>query len=280
MTPRNGLMLLGGLVIGLATSTWLSLHAQKHPWLPARSSTVRRLAAAGPQAETKKAPTDTRAEPAANDFQQAEQPAKSPPAVLSIGQALGRPYHFPFGKPTSLQDVCRQIQQTLGSPVVLDLAALDRLDLESTETVQLELDGVRLRTGLKLLLDQVGLTFRVVEDDNLLILTDEEGSEDPIERLQLEVRELHRDIHDVQDTLDELREKLGLDGAAEFELRQPTIIEEMPSEDAGKPAAEPNTPDQSRIPADRPQVESAPSSPPDSNHPASRVPLGRSRKKA
>ena len=49
--------------------------------------------------------------------------------------------------------------------VVLDLAALGRQDVEPDDPVQLELEGVRLKTGLKLLLDQVGLTFRVVAED-------------------------------------------------------------------------------------------------------------------
>ncbi len=34
--------------------------------------------------------------------------------------------------------------------------------------VQLELDGVRLKTGLKLLLDQVGLTHQVIAEDKLV----------------------------------------------------------------------------------------------------------------
>ena len=59
--------------------------------------------------------------------------------------------------------------------MVLDLAALDRKSAKPDDTVQLELDGVRLKTGLKLLLDQVGLTFRVVAEDNLMIITDQEG---------------------------------------------------------------------------------------------------------
>ena len=60
------------------------------------------------------------------------------------------------------------------------------------------------------MLDQVGLTYRVVAEDNLLILTDKEGSEDPVERMIAEVRELHRDVHDLQDTIDEMRKLMGL----------------------------------------------------------------------
>ena len=45
--------------------------------------------------------------------------------------------------------------------VMLDIAALGRQDIEPEETVQLELEGVRLKTGLKLLLDQAGRPTRV-----------------------------------------------------------------------------------------------------------------------
>ena len=72
--------------------------------------------------------------------------------------------------------------------VVLDRAALIRQEVQPEDTVELELDGVRLKTGLKLLLDQVGLTYHVVTEDNLLVITDREGSEDPLDRVWSEVR--------------------------------------------------------------------------------------------
>ena len=108
--------------------------------------------------------------------------------AASVQDVLLRPYRFPFNQPTSLSQVCLHLKQTLGVPVVLDIAALDRQDVDADDTVQLELDGVRLKTGLKLLLDQVGLTYQVVPDDNLLIVTDREGSEDPLDRIWTELR--------------------------------------------------------------------------------------------
>ena len=123
----------------------------------------------------------------------------------------------------------------LGLPVVLDLAALERLDITPDDTVKLELEGVRLKTGLKLLLDQVGLTYKVIAEDNLLILTDKQGSEDPIERVMAEIHEIHRDIHDIQDALEEVRELTGLSGAEGAEVRKPTIIEEMPENQDARP---------------------------------------------
>ena len=84
----------------------------------------------------------------------------------------GGPITFPSSGRTSLSKVCLHLKQTLGIPVVLDLAALDRQNVRANDAVQLELDGVRLKTGLKLLLDQVDLTYRVVAEDNLLVITD------------------------------------------------------------------------------------------------------------
>ncbi|MGA8351983.1 MAG: hypothetical protein WB773_29605 [Isosphaeraceae bacterium] len=153
----------------------------------------------------------------------------------SVQDALLKPYPFRFARPTPLADVAQQLSRELGLPVVLDLAALDRLDVKPEDTVKLELQGVRLKTGLKLLLDQVGLTYKVVAEDNLLILTDKQGSEDPIERVMAEIHELHRDIHDIQDALDEVRELTGLSGADGARVRKPTIIEEMPENQDAKP---------------------------------------------
>jgi hypothetical protein len=127
------------------------------------------------------------------------------------------------------------LKDTLKGAVVLDLAALDRKSVEPESTVQLELEGVRLKTGLKLLLDQVGLTYRVVAEDNLMIITDQEGSDDPADRVWAELRALHRDLHAVQDAVDDLGDYLGVQGGEGPHVRKPTIIEEMPENNGEKP---------------------------------------------
>ncbi len=149
-------------------------------------------------------------------------------AGATLQDALLRPYNFPFSRPTSLTQVCAHLKQTLKAPVVIDLAALDRQNVEPEDPVQLELEGVRLKTGLKLLLDQVGLTYRIEAEDNLMIITDAEGAQEPGERIWAELRALHRDLHDVQDSLDELRAFFGDDRQSGPKVRKPTIIEEMP----------------------------------------------------
>lgn len=153
----------------------------------------------------------------------------------SVQDALLLPFHFTFAKPTSLEDVARELAKALQAPVALDRAAVDRQGLKPDDTVQLEMEGVRLKTGLKLLLDQLDLTFKVVPEDNLLIITDSTGSDDPVERLDAEVKSLHRDLHDLQDAVDEVRAALGIDREGGAKMRKPTIIEEIPG-DAGKPA--------------------------------------------
>lgn len=170
---------------------------------------------------------------------QAEHVAAEVAAGSSVQEALLKPHALRFARPTPLSEVAQRLGRELGAPVVLDLAALDRLEIKPDETVELELHGVRLKTGLKLLLDQVGLTYRVVPEDNLLVITDEEGSEDPAEQVMAEVHELHRDIHDLQDAVDELREASGLLTAEGARVRKPTIIEEVP--DNAEPKADVGT---------------------------------------
>ena len=134
--------------------------------------------------------------------------------MISINDALLRPLDLPFGEPTTLSDVQKYLTEQLGGAVVLDLAAMDRLDVTADDTVQLDLKGVRLKTGLKLLLDQVGMTYRVVAEDNLLILTDAKEAGEPIDQALRQLKAIHDEMHDLQDAVDDLRdlveEELGV----------------------------------------------------------------------
>ena len=199
---------LGGLLVGLVAATQSPLRAQREGKPPA--------------------------DPAGREPTIVSGPTKVF-APGSIQDALIRPFDFSFAAPVSLSEVAKRLSQELSAPVVLDLAALERLDIKPEDSVKLELRGVRLKTGLKLLLDQVGLTYRSVPEDNLLILTDKEGSEDPIERVMAELHELHKDVHEIQDALDEMRELTGLQAGDGARVRKPTIIEEMPEGHEPKP---------------------------------------------
>jgi hypothetical protein len=224
------MFLLGGVLIGLIASGRMALYAQVGGKLPSNELGRSRRDVTG------QTPSDEARAPIAQAPTRASREPDRP-GQASIQDVLLRPYHFPFSRPTSLAQVCLHLKQTLGVPVVLDLAALDRQDVDSDDTVQLELEGVRLKTGLKLLLDQVGLTYHVVPDDNLLIITDREGSDDPLDRIWSELRTLHRDLHDVQDAVDELLDALYGEEQEGPRVRKPTIIEEKPDRDPSAPQA-------------------------------------------
>jgi hypothetical protein len=219
MTRQGLILLLGGMIAGVLAAAHLPLRAQ------------------------------------GDGKPSAEPPGASSPGKASVQEALLKPFDFRFARPTPLSEVAQRLGRELAAPVVLDLAALDRLEIKPDETVELELRGVRLKTGLKLLLDQVGLTYRVVAEDNLLVLTDKEGSENPSEKMMAEVHELHRDIHDLQDAVDELREASGLLTGEGARVRKPTIIEEVPENAEPKEGAAPGL-----KPAPKP--ESGPRTPP------------------
>ena len=162
---------------------------------------------------------------------------KSP---VSIQDALLRPLDLPFDQETSLEEVRQYLARTLGCPVVLDRAALDRLELVPEDTVQLGLKGVRLKVGLTLLLDQVGLAYRVVPEDNLLILTDPESSNDSLKQVLNELKSLHRELHDVQDSLDDVRQLVEDELGVEPDItRDETPFVRFRSSNPRRPSASP-----------------------------------------
>jgi len=130
---------------------------------------------------------------------------------VSVQDALLLPFDLPFGRETTLEEVAKHLQRNLHAQVVLDVGALERQDLTASDTVKLQLRGVRLKTALKLLLGQVGLTYRVIPEDNLLILTDAQESDDRYAHILDELKALHRDVHSLQDSVDELLEDTGVE---------------------------------------------------------------------
>jgi len=148
------------------------------------------------------------------------QPSGEPPPVpaagkVSVQDALARPFDFAFARPTRIDEVATALGKTLGAQVVLDRAAMARLDVRPDDTVQLELKGVRLRTGLRLLLDQLDMTYRVEADDNLLVLTDPTGAGDPFNRVLSEIEALHKDVHSLQDAVEALKTAMGVEPEGE-----------------------------------------------------------------
>jgi hypothetical protein len=236
MAYKHWVPLVAGLAVGLMISGRYAIRAQERAAAP--TANPHPEPSKGPGIVTK-APTDREGVP---DERHPLAPiAREPASVVTLGEALLRPYRFPFARPTSLEQVCGHLRETLKGAVVLDLAALDRKSVDPDDPVQLDLDGVRLKTGLKLLLDQVGLTYRLVAEDNLIIITDQEGSEDSADRIWAELRALHRDLHAVQDAVDDLGDVLGVEGGGP-RVRKPTIIEDIPENNPEKPGMAPVKP--------------------------------------
>ena len=244
MRARLAGIVASGVLIGIAGSAWVVSPAQ----VPTEGKDGPQSTSAGPSTQAKIERSDRPADDPVGPSQSTVslgQPKPGPgspastPAKSSIEQLMGQVYRMPFSRPTSLEAVRAHLMKTLKIPVVLDLAGLARQDLTPDDTVQLELDRVRLKTSLQLLLDQVGLSYRIVAEDDLLVITDKQGSDDPLAKIWAEIRELHRDIHDIQDSVDDLTDLLVPEDS-DFRLRRPTIIEEMPEtqEADGKPVPE------------------------------------------
>ena len=103
-TPGT-LLFLGGVIVGVIAATHLPLRAQ------------------------------------GDGKPQAEPAAPGTAARASVQDALLKPYHFRFARPTPLAEVAQRLGRELGAPVVLDLAALDRLEIKPDETVQARARG-------------------------------------------------------------------------------------------------------------------------------------------
>jgi hypothetical protein len=260
------MFLLGGVLIGLVASGRIMLHAQDRA--TPLSSDARRSQSDVSGETSPREERPVRAEVAA-----ATGPDSARAGRASVQDVLLHTYRFAFSRPTTLAQVCVHLKETLGVPVVLDIAALDRQDVDKDDTVQLDLEGVRLKTGLKLLLDQVGLTYHVVPEDNLLIITDHQGSDDPLDRIWNELRTLHRELHDVQDAVDELADAVYSDEQEGPRMRKPTIIEEKPDRDPAGPEPPQGEAEQPKSSGRKPGNAQSPVQPRGARPTPSRVPL-------
>jgi hypothetical protein len=274
MLRATCLLIVSGVIVGVVISSRFVLTAQIPGGAEQETSKPSPLAGSPEKSRNRQ-----------SFAQETEQrTAQLPPAggasPATLQEALLRTYRFPFARPTPLSEVCNHLKRTLHAPVVIDLAALERQHVEPDDQVQLELEGVRLKTGLKLLFDQVGLTYRVEPEDNLLIITDQEGSQDPVERIWAELRALHRDLHDVQDSVSELRGLFGDEQQIGPQVRKPTIIEEMPEGLIDRREHAPEKPGNSgEKPPGKAQERPKGTSPPSgSREPAPRIPLSHSRR--
>ena len=99
------------------------------------------------------------------------------PANARILQMLEQPIPMRFPKETSLEDVLKYIKKATtgadgkGIPIYIDPIGLQECEKSLTSTIQIDVEGVPLRTTLHLCLKQLGLTYEV-KDGYLMITSD------------------------------------------------------------------------------------------------------------
>lgn len=103
-----------------------------------------------------------------------------------IGAELAKSIDMPFPNETPLEDVIKYIRSSTksqaypeGIPIYLDPVGLQEAEKTSSSPVAINLQQVPLRTSLKLLLEQLGLTYRV--QDGLLKITSRNSEDMPVE---------------------------------------------------------------------------------------------------
>src|SRR5262249_41032900 len=86
----------------------------------------------------------------------------------AIKQALSQPIPMRFPDETPLEDVIKYIKTATqgpelpdGIPIYIDPKGLKKSEESESSPVKMNLEGVRLKTALRLLLNQVGLVYTV-----------------------------------------------------------------------------------------------------------------------
>jgi hypothetical protein len=101
-----------------------------------------------------------------------------------IIETLELPIPMPFSIETPLDDVLKHIKQATttstfpGIPIFVDPIGLQQVEKSMISTVKINLDGVPLKTTLRLILKQLGLTYSV--KDGFLMITSEESQDLPL----------------------------------------------------------------------------------------------------
>jgi hypothetical protein len=107
------------------------------------------------------------------------------PKTKSILSKLDEPIAMSFANETPLEDVLKYIKSATagpndtGIPIYVDPVGLQEAEKTMTSPVTVDLEGVPLKTTLRLLLKQLGLTYTV--KDGLLTITNESSEDTPTE---------------------------------------------------------------------------------------------------
>jgi hypothetical protein len=85
------------------------------------------------------------------------------------GQLKSQGLHF---ADAPLEEVAAFVQETYGIPVQLDTQSLEEIGIDPQEPVTVSLNGISLRSAVRYMLKQLGLTF-IIQNEVLLITTQE-----------------------------------------------------------------------------------------------------------
>lgn len=112
--------------------------------------------------------------------------AQSGPAERRIAAELTQPIGGPQGidfSDTPLTEVMAFLEEIHGIQVEIDARALDDIQIDpSTESITRALAGISLRSGVRLMLRDLGLTY-VIRDEVLMITTEEEAEIDMVTKV-------------------------------------------------------------------------------------------------
>ena len=107
------------------------------------------------------------------------------PKTKGIIAKLDEPISMSFANETPLEDVLKYIKSATqgpndsGIPIYVDPVGLQEAEKTMTSPITLDLEGVPLKTTLRLMLKQLGLTYTV--KDGLLTITSESSDDQPTE---------------------------------------------------------------------------------------------------
>ncbi len=108
------------------------------------------------------------------------------PKTVAILEKLNQPVSIPFEAETPLNEVIKYIQDATaddkmpkGIPIYIDPIGLQEHERTETSPVTLNLEGVPLKTSLKLLLKQLDLIYTV--KDGLMTITSKDAEDTPTE---------------------------------------------------------------------------------------------------
>ncbi|WP_145274516.1 hypothetical protein [Tautonia plasticadhaerens] len=130
-------------------------------------------------------------------------------AAVRITGLLDRPITMPFDSDTPLGDALEYIRQATaeaeggmeqGIPIYVDEIGLQDAEQSLQSPIRISLEGIPLKTTLRLMLDQLDLVYEVLPEGLLLITSkeSENSAADPMLLLLDEVRALRAEVRELK----------------------------------------------------------------------------------